>query len=121
MAARSVLTSDAMGSVAARRLLPACIVVFPLFGWAGLEGERRGLYSGTTGVALFVLVSTLAVTVAVLSLAKRLNRVDVERRAAAATAERAAYELAAQQELAVELIATIGFDGSPPVRWTRGF
>ena len=119
-----VLTSGAMGSVAARRLLPACIVVFPLFGWAGLEGERRGLYSGTTGVALFVLVSTLAVTVAVLSLAKRLNRVDVERRAAAATAERAAYELAAQQELAVELIATIGFDGHfkrVNVAWERTF
>ncbi len=93
-----VLTSDGPGSVVARRLLPLAVVLLPVIGWLGLQGQRHGLFSPAEGAALRVLVSTVVLALAILSLTKRLNRLDLERRQATATAVRLAALVDAANE-----------------------
>ena len=102
-----VLTSDGPGSVVARRLLPLAVVLLPVIGWLGLQGQRHGLFSPAEGAALRVLVSTVVLALAVLSLTKRLNRLDLERRQATAKAVR----LAALVDAANEAIVSADADG----------
>ena len=75
-----LLKSEASGAVAAKRLLPITVIVFPILGWLQIQGGHDGLYSTATGVALLVLLSTVVLFLAVLSLTKRLSHLDVERR-----------------------------------------
>ncbi len=93
-----VLTTGGPGGLVLRRLLPTSAVAFPAFGWLVLEGERHGLYSLASGLAWFVLVSTLVLALTALSLAKRLNQLDLQRRAAAAKAESLAALVDASNE-----------------------
>jgi PAS domain S-box-containing protein len=93
-----VLTSDGSGSLVARRLLLLVVVVLPVIGWLGLQGQRLGLFSPVDGAALRVLVSTVVLALAVLSLTKRLNRLDLEREDATATAVRLAALVDAANE-----------------------
>ncbi len=93
-----VLTTGGPGGVVLRRLLPTSAVAFPAFGWLVLEGERHGLYSLASGLAWFVLVSTLVLALTAFSLAKRLNQLDLQGRAAAAKAERLAALVDASNE-----------------------
>jgi PAS domain S-box-containing protein len=93
-----VLTSDGPGSVVARRLLPLAVVLLPVIGWLGLQGQRHGLFSPAEGAALRVLASTVVLALAVLSLTKRLNRLDLERKHATATAVRLAALVDAANE-----------------------
>jgi PAS domain S-box-containing protein len=102
-----VLTSDGPGGVVARRLLPLAVVLLPVIGWLGLEGQRHGLFSPAEDAALRVLVSTVVLALAVLSLTKRLNRLDLERRRATAKAVR----LAALIDAANEAIISADPDG----------
>jgi PAS domain S-box-containing protein len=73
-----------------RRLLPTLVLVFPIFGFAVFEGEHQRVYSLASGLAFFVLASVVVLVLVVLSLAKRLNRLDRERRAASIKAVRLA-------------------------------
>jgi PAS domain S-box-containing protein len=75
-----LLRSEASGVVAAKRLLPITVAVFPVLGWLQIKGRDAGLYAPETGVALMVLLSTAILFLAVLSLTKRLSLLDVERR-----------------------------------------
>jgi PAS domain S-box-containing protein len=109
-----VLTSDGPGSVVARRLLPLAVVLLPVIGWLGLEGQRRGLFSPAEGAALRVLASTVVLALAVLSLTKRLNRLDLESRQATAQAVR----LAALVDAASEAIISADPD-SIITTWNR--
>jgi PAS domain S-box-containing protein len=93
-----VLTSDGPGSVVARRLLPLAVVLLPVIGWLGLQGQRHGLFSPAEGADLRVLASTVVLALAVLSLTKRLNRLDLERRQATAKAVRLAALVDAANE-----------------------
>ena len=74
----SGLTGHRIGSVAARRLLPF-VLLLPALGWLRLKGQAAGLYSLETGVALLVLICVVVFAVAILYLARTLNRVDAER------------------------------------------
>jgi hypothetical protein len=85
-----VLTSDGPGSAVARRLLPLTLVLLPAIGWLGLQGQQNGLYSAAQGAALRVLVTTVVLALAVLSLTRRLNRLELQRRRAAGKAVRLA-------------------------------
>ena len=75
-----LLNSDTSGLVAAKRLLPITVIVFPILGWLQIHGRSTGLFSTATGVALMVLLSTVVLFVAVLSLTKRLSQLDIQRR-----------------------------------------
>lgn len=96
-----VLTSSGPGSAVARRLLPLAIVLLPLIGWLGLEGQRHGLFHPAEGAALRVLISTVVLALAILSLTRRLNRLELERAHAAGKALRLAALVDAANEAIV--------------------
>jgi len=102
-----VLTSDGPGSAVARRLLPLALVLLPAIGWLGLRGRQNGLYSAAQGAALRVLVTTVVLALAILSLTRRLNRLELDRRRAAGNAVR----LAALVDAANEAIVSADPDG----------
>jgi PAS domain S-box-containing protein len=109
-----VLTSDGPGSAVARRLLPLALVLLPAVGWLGLQGQQNGLYSAAQGAALHVLVTTAVLSLAILSLTRRLNRLELERRRTAAKATR----LAALVDAATEAIISADPD-SIITTWNR--
>ena len=90
-------SSKGPGGVVLRRLLPS-VVVFPIFGWLLLEGERHLLYSAAVAVTLFVIVATVVLALAIVLLAKRLNRLELERQQAAARGIRLATLIDASNE-----------------------
>jgi PAS domain S-box-containing protein len=102
-----VLGSEGPGSVVARRLLPLAVVFLPIFGWLTLEGHRDGLYPATSDLALLVLVATVVLALAILSLTRRLNRLELQRGRAVARAVR----LAALVEASNEAIISADLDG----------
>ena len=102
-----VLTSDGPGSAVARRLLPLALVLLPAAGWLGLQGQQNGLYSAAQGAALHALVTTVVLALAILSLIRRLNRLELERRRAA----RKAVRLASLVDAANEAIVSADPDG----------
>jgi len=93
----SALTGHRSGSVAARRLLPF-VLLMPVLGWLRLKGETAGLYSLETGVALLVLICSVVFAVAILYLARTLNRVDAERERTLAVEHRLAALVEASSE-----------------------
>jgi diguanylate cyclase (GGDEF)-like protein len=70
----SALTGPGPGSHVARRLLLSMTVALPLLGALRLQGEKSGLYDPNGGVALFVLAFLLSASVAILRVARLLNR-----------------------------------------------
>jgi PAS domain S-box-containing protein len=69
--------SDTGAGASLRRLLPPAIGLSPLLGWLWLVGRRQNLYDRETGVALFVLVTVLILTLVIWANAARLGRAEV--------------------------------------------
>jgi PAS domain S-box-containing protein len=78
----ALITSDSVGGVTARRLLPAAIFVPVVLGWLRLEGERAWLYGTELGVSLMALGSIIVLTALVGWNAHLLHRTDTERKRA---------------------------------------
>ena len=78
----TLLVSDTIGGVMARRLLPACVVVLAVVGWLRLQGERMGLYGTEYGLTLFTVANMVAFTLLILWIGYRMARIDNERRRA---------------------------------------
>jgi hypothetical protein len=74
------LTGDSAGATAAQILLPVVIVGPAALGWVLVQGSRAGLYDTEFRVALFALGNTLLLGVLVLWTARRIDRVDMQRR-----------------------------------------
>jgi PAS domain S-box-containing protein len=75
----ALLAADTPGSAAARRLVPATLLVVPLLFWLRMAGERAGLYGPAFGVALMVLASMVALSAGVCWSAGTLNRAEADR------------------------------------------
>ena len=84
----SLATSNEMGGMLIRRLLPTVALLFVL-GWLLLGGERNGLYGREMGVALHTLVNILIFGVLVWWSARALHHVEVEREDAEARRDQA--------------------------------
>ncbi len=78
----AIVTSDSMGGVVVRRLLPAAILVQIALGWLRLVGQQAGLYGTELGVALMVVSSTVILTALIAWIAGLLYRSDTERKRA---------------------------------------
>lgn len=76
----AIVTSDTMGGVVARHLLPAAILVPVVLGWLRWWGEWAGLYEPELGGALFVLANMIVFAVLVGWNARLLHQSDTERR-----------------------------------------
>ena len=109
-----LINTETSGLVAAKRLLPITVIVFPILGWLQIHGRSTGLFSTATGVALMVLLSTVVLFVAVLSLTKRLSQLDVQRRTGI---EREA-RLAALVEATNDAVLSIDVNGAV-TSWNR--
>ncbi|CAN5310534.1 hypothetical protein BH18ACT10_BH18ACT10_12150 [soil metagenome] len=78
----SVVLSDSMGGVMARRLLPPAVLVPALIGWVRLEGQQAGLYGTGLGAALFVVAVVAFFVVMILLSVRLLHHSDNERKLA---------------------------------------
>jgi signal transduction histidine kinase/DNA-binding response OmpR family regulator len=96
------VTSIAAGGLMARRLLLAILVAPLVLGSLALAGQRAGLYDTALGFAAFTVASVAVLGFLVMGTAGTLNRIDEERRQAAAdlVAARDAAEAANQAKSA---------------------
>jgi len=76
------VTSHLAGGAAARRLLPAAILLPLGLGLLRLIGQRMGLYGMEFGLALFATLNMTVFVALVYSSARRLNQADAKREAA---------------------------------------
>jgi PAS domain S-box-containing protein len=74
-----MLTSNTVGGVMARRLLPAVILLPPLLGWLRTLGQQAGWYEAAFGRALLVASMVVVFTIIIWRTVALLNRVDAER------------------------------------------
>jgi PAS domain S-box-containing protein len=88
-----VVTSDHVGGLMARRLLPVAILLPLVIAWPRLAGERFGWYETGAGVAIFATATVAIFTIMIWLSARGLNRIDVERRRAAAIIQQAMTDL----------------------------
>jgi hypothetical protein len=88
-----IITSESIGGLTLRRLLPAVIIVPIIIGWLRLEGEYAGLYDTALGVSLMVVGSMAVMAVLVWRNASMLHRLDIERKQAEDEREKLIKEL----------------------------
>jgi signal transduction histidine kinase len=72
-------TSEHLGSVMARRILPLALILPFIIGWFRLQGERAGLYGTEFGLALFAACNVVIFTLLIWWTARSMNRVDEAR------------------------------------------
>lgn len=75
----AVVTGDTASGAAARRLVPALVLVPVLFGWAWLQGRRRGLYGTEFGVALLMTATIVTLVALALKTARTAALAEAER------------------------------------------
>src|SRR5690606_7497127 len=79
----AVVNGDHLGSVLARRLLPAVILLPLLFGWLRLKGQQQEFYDTEFGLALFALSNIFTFAVLVWWNAHLLNQAEAAQQRAA--------------------------------------
>ena len=83
----SVVSTDNLGGVLARRLLPAAMVIPPVLAWLRLLGERAGLYGLEFGLALFATSNVVVFALLIWWNAGLMHQTDRRRRQAEETLE----------------------------------
>src|SRR5258706_5186970 len=74
-----IFSSDNLGGLMARRLIPAALVIPFLLGWLLLTGQRMGLYDSTLRLVLFAVSNVIVFAVLILWNASLLQRADLVR------------------------------------------
>jgi len=75
----ATVTSEHLGGVLARRLLPAAVVVPLGLGWLRWQGQLRGYYDTAFGLALFTSAAIVVFLILIGLHSGLLNRIDSER------------------------------------------
>jgi signal transduction histidine kinase len=75
-----VFTSDNMGGMMARRLLPGLLLLPMLIGWFRIKGEREEIFRSEVGVAIVALIYTGCFIWLIWRTARSINRIDEKRR-----------------------------------------
>ncbi len=79
----ALFTSDHVGGILSRRLLPAAIVLPVFLGWLRLQGQRVGLFNDEFGLSLLVSLHIILFVALIWATAKSVERTDAERKQAA--------------------------------------
>ncbi|HZU31532.1 MAG TPA: PAS domain S-box protein, partial [Candidatus Angelobacter sp.] len=111
----AVLTSDRLGGLMARRLMPIFIILPLVVGWLRMRGQRAGLYRSEFGSALFSGGYVIILVILIWVCALWLNRADLARR----RAEERDEELASIVESSSDAIIGKTLDGII-TSWNRG-
>lgn len=103
-----LLGSDGPGGFLARRLLLPVVLLPALLGWLQVGSERSGMLPSTSAAALNAIASTLLLGLVVVSLARRLDRLDMKRQRAVEELRRAGELTAALARAATtdEVVST---------------
>ena len=111
----AIVSSDSIGGIIARRLLPAAVIVPAVLGWIRLLGERAGFYEAEFGLSLTVLSSMIIFVALIWWNAASLHGLDIERK----QAEEARAKLAAIVDCSDDAITSTTLDGVI-VSWNKG-
>jgi diguanylate cyclase (GGDEF)-like protein len=95
------------GSALARRVLAWAIGVPLVLGLCCLQGERLGLYSGSFGVSVLVVLMALVLVVFLVAWSGAMNHIDRERRMATMAAHH--FQRAAEHDHLTRLLNRRGF------------
>ncbi len=97
----SLLFADTIAGVLIRRILVPVALIYPVFAFLSVQGEKEGFYN-TEGSTVFMMVSSLALfTTIVLITAQMINRLDHEK-----------DQFKKFFELSSEVLMIAGLDGS---------
>jgi two-component system, sensor histidine kinase and response regulator len=117
----AIMTSDTVGGVLARRLLPAAILVPAVLGWLRLSGARGGLYDLESSTALFAVCTMLFLAMLVWWNAKLLHRADAERMRAEAELQQAKDEAERANNTKSEFLSRTSHELRTPMNAILGF
>ncbi len=91
----TVITSDLLGGIVMRRLIPVILLAIPLMFWVRLLGEEAGYYDTEFGIVLMLLGNILILFNVLWLTARFLNRAETRRRDAEAQLDK--FSLAIEQ------------------------
>lgn len=77
-----VVTSDTLGGAAARRLLPAIVLIPTLIGWLLIAGQDRGLFDTGFGAVLTVFLSVVLMFAIIYFYSETIHKIDLQRKKA---------------------------------------
>ncbi len=77
-----LLTSDRIGGVFGRRIIPGIIIIPLLLGWFRLLGEKSGLYDAEFGTAITIFSTILLLIVLIWLSIRYIDTIDIRRLAA---------------------------------------
>jgi PAS domain-containing protein len=106
----ALLTSDTLGGLIARRLVPAVLVVPVLLGWLQLKGQTTGWVGGAAGTEVFAVANVLILGALVWINARLLHTTDTQRNRASAALRESEARFRATADTAPVMIWMTGID-----------
>jgi PAS domain S-box-containing protein len=74
-----VFTSDNLGGLISRRLIPAIMIIPVIIGWLRIKGEHAGLFESEKGVVLVAVIYTVCFLILVWFLARSVGNINQKR------------------------------------------
>ncbi|MUG97678.1 PAS domain-containing protein [Scytonema sp. UIC 10036] len=91
-----VITSESIGGVIARHLIPTAIVIPLVLGWFRIFSERIGLFQPAFGTSIYAVLMVLILVTVIWWNANLLHKIDLQRQAADKALQRANDKLEIQ-------------------------